>query len=440
MELDARLVEIEEVLLSNENTADRATLHLAMNHKKVVETSEIQFRRRVLKAVTINCIEYKTHPTDITITADSQKLELSPLHQPQGRATKRLAPAFVHNSTISVRVWSSAKKDFCRINIGATVWDNTPLFAVSHTWHNVISSDTIPVEGYTKAIMKAVQMTATEHLMDSKEKDYYVWLDYFSTDQHNLFEVREATMKMAWVYSAAACTVVILDTTLSVSDKDFWSNRVWVMQEEALSPKLVFFNRNGQKCNIQKEKDGGQMLLKYDGLFGDDLKNNSQKSPEAELAGLLVGSVIAKVGWGDKRDFSDFWPDMLKRYGGFLCDKVYASQYCSKAKTYLDVRYDLTISQTLALYIQKLIEAEDYTITHIRMTPTAPGWGCVRDISEKVFVATGQGDESTYLEYRVDMPLGFIGGHGFPNELPDDSSQIHLDPAMGLVVDGAVVL
>ncbi|KAJ3214443.1 hypothetical protein HDU81_001712, partial [Chytriomyces hyalinus] len=314
MELDTRLVEIKEVFLSltgNGNTAERATLNLAMNHRKVVETSEIQLYRHVLKAATNGCIEYKTHPADVGITIDSQKLELSPLHRLKGPTTKRLAPKFIHNSVISVRVWSSAERNFCRINIGRSVWDDTPLFAVSHTWQNAISSDGIPVQGYTDAIMKAVRMTATEHLMDSKEKDYYVWLDYFSTDQRSLFEVREATMKMAWVYSAAACTVVILDTTLSVSDKDFWSNRVWVMQEEALSPKLVFFNCNGQKCNIQKEQDGGQMLLKYDSLFGDNLENNSQKSPEAELAGLLVGSVIAKDGWGAKRDFSDFWPDML---------------------------------------------------------------------------------------------------------------------------------
>ncbi|KAJ3257516.1 Protein rrf1 [Chytriomyces hyalinus] len=421
---------------------ERVLLTLANDHKKNSEKSEIQLYRHVLKAVTKGCIEYKTHPADVGITIDGQKMELSPLYRSKGPSTKRLAPKFIHNSVISVRVWSSAERDFCRINIGASVWDDTPLFAVSHTWRNAISSDGIPVQGYTDAIMKAVRMTATEHLKDSKQKDYYVWLDYFSTDQHSLFEVREATMKMAWVYSAAACTVVILDTTLSVSDKDFWSNRVWVMQEEALSSELVFFNRNGQKCNIEKENDGGDKLLKYDGLVGDNLKNNIQKSPEGELAGLLVGSVIAKDVWGAKRDFSDFWPDMLKRYGGFSCDKVYASQYCSKLKTYLDIRYDLNISQTLVLYIQKLIEAKDYSVTTICMTPRAPGWGCVRVFPDdaKFFVATGRGDESTYLEYRVDKPLGFIGGHGFPNELPDISSQIHLDPAMGLVVDGVVVL
>ncbi|KAI8829231.1 hypothetical protein BJ741DRAFT_623922 [Chytriomyces cf. hyalinus JEL632] len=133
---------------------------------------------------------------------------------------------------------------------------------------------------------------------------------------------------------------------------------------------------------------------------------------------------------------------MLKRYGGFSCDKVYASQYCSKLKTYLDIRYDLNISQTLVLYIQKLIEAKDYSVTTIWMTPRPPGWGCTRIFPDqsRIFDATGRGNESTCLEYHVDMPLGFIGGHGFPNELPDDSSQIHLDPAMGLVVDGAVVL
>ncbi|KAJ3401137.1 hypothetical protein HDU80_006292 [Chytriomyces hyalinus] len=395
---------------------ERVRLTLANEHKKNSEKSEIQLYRHLLKAVTNGCIEYKTHPADVGITIDGQKMELYPLYRSKGPSTKRLAPKFIHKSVISIRVWSSAERDFCRINIGASVWDDTPLFAVSHTWRNAISSDGIPGQGYTDAIMKAVRMTATEHLKDSKEKDYYVWLDYFSTDQHSLFEVREATMKMAWVYSAAACTVVILDTTLSVSDKDFWSNRVWVMQEEALSSKLVFFNRNGQKCNIEEEKDGGETLLKYNGLFGDNLENNIQKSPEGELAGLLVGSVIAK--------------------------DVYASQYCSKLETYLDIRYDLNISQTLVLYIQKLIEAKDYSVTTICMTPRAPGWGWVRVYPDdaKFFVATGRRDESTYLEYRVAKPLGFIGGHGFPNELPDISSQIHLDPVMGLVVDGAVVL
>ncbi|KAI8841216.1 hypothetical protein BJ741DRAFT_20825 [Chytriomyces cf. hyalinus JEL632] len=250
-------------------------------------------------------------------------------------------------------------------------------------------------------------------------------------------------MKMAWVHSAAICTAVILDTTLSLSDKDFWSNRVWVMQEEVLSPKLVFFNRNGQKCNISQKWEFGQTFLIYDGLLGDDLENNSQKSSEGELAVLPVGSVIAKYGYGASRKFSDFWPDMMKRNGGFLCDKVYASQYCSEAKTYLDVRYDMTFSQTLAPYVQNLIEAKDYSFTQISMTPSAPGWGCVRvfpDVS-RIFVATGRGDESTYLEYHVDnKPLGSISGYGFPNDFPDVSSQIHLDPVMGLVVDGAVVL
>ncbi|KAJ3231112.1 Protein rrf1 [Chytriomyces hyalinus] len=416
---------------------ERVLLTLANDHKKNSEKSEIQLYRSVLKAVTNGCIEYKTHPADVGITIDGQKMELSPLYRSKGPSTKRLAPKFIHKSVISIRVWSSAERDFCRINIGASVWDDTPLFAVSHTWRNAISSDGIPVQGYTDAIMKAVRMTATEHLKDSKQKDYYVWLDYFSTDQHSLFEVREATMKMAWVYSAAACTVVILDTTLSVSDKDFWSNRVWVMQEEVLSSKLVFFNRNGQKCNIEKEEDGLQILFKYQGLIRKNLKN-SRESPE----GLLVGSVIATYGYDAKRKFSDFWPDMLKRYGGFSCDKVFASQYCSLVKTYLDVRYDLTFSQTLALYIQRLIEGKDDTVTQISMTPRAPGWGCVRVFPDdaRIFVATGRGGESTYLECRVDKPLGFIGGHGFQNELPDVSSQIHLDPAMGLVVDGAVVL
>ncbi|KAJ3241091.1 hypothetical protein HDU81_001877 [Chytriomyces hyalinus] len=121
--------------------------------------------------------EYKTLPADIGITIDGQKWELSPLHRPEGPSTKRLAPKFIHNSVIS--------------------------FAVSHTWRNSISSEGIPNNGYTEAIMTAVEQTASEYLSDSDLKDYYVWLDYFSTDQHSLFEIREATMKMAWVYSAA---------------------------------------------------------------------------------------------------------------------------------------------------------------------------------------------------------------------------------------------
>ncbi|KAJ3220704.1 hypothetical protein HDU81_011242, partial [Chytriomyces hyalinus] len=55
MKLDTRLVEIEELFLlltGNGNTAKRATLNLAMNHRKVVEMSEIQLYRHVLKAAT----------------------------------------------------------------------------------------------------------------------------------------------------------------------------------------------------------------------------------------------------------------------------------------------------------------------------------------------------------------------------------------------------
>ncbi|KAI8844609.1 hypothetical protein BJ741DRAFT_645055 [Chytriomyces cf. hyalinus JEL632] len=386
---------------------ERVLLSLASNHKKNSEKSEIQLYRHVLKAATTKCIEYKTHPADIGITIDGQKWELSPLHRPEGPSTKRLAPKFIHNSVISVRVWSSAKKDFCRINIGVCVWDDTPLFVVSHKWRNSISREGIPNPGYTEAIMLAVEQTAAEYFSDSDQKDYYVWLDYFSTDQHNLSEIREATMKMAWVYSAA----------------DFWSNRVWVMQEEALSSNLVFFDRNGQKCPIREEEDGGEWRYIYIGPIGNGFGADGRVSLEGGITGPPSETVIAKNGLGAKREFSDFWPDMMKRNGGFPCDKI------------------------LVLYIQKLIEAKDVSVTASSMSRRAPGWGCTRAFSDisRIFIPTGVGIESVCIEsvcieYRVTNPLGFIGGHGFPGELPDVSSKIQLDPAMGLVVDGAVVL
>ncbi|KAJ3077639.1 hypothetical protein HDU99_001069, partial [Rhizoclosmatium hyalinum] len=196
---------------------------------------------------------YKTHPHQIVITDPLNGGDLSEAEDQKG--TTPFRPDFPHNSTISIRAWSSKKKDFVRIRLGEGVLDDTPLLAISHIWRFYdevgkpveFIKDSLPAPGYTQAIFKAVQETRKD--LQINHLDYYVWLDFLCTNQLNPLEVREATMKMSWIYATAFATVVILDVNLPDSDLDasFWSRRVWAMQEEYLSKELVFFDRHGSK-------------------------------------------------------------------------------------------------------------------------------------------------------------------------------------------------
>ncbi|KAJ3009538.1 UNVERIFIED_CONTAM: hypothetical protein HDU68_002627 [Siphonaria sp. JEL0065] len=80
----------------------------------------------------------------------------------------------------------------------------------------------------------------------TKSPDFYLWLDYLCTNQRDDYEIREATMKMVWVYGTAFATIVVLEDDLGHHNPQFWSNRVRAMQEEILSRELVFYNRNGK--------------------------------------------------------------------------------------------------------------------------------------------------------------------------------------------------
>ncbi|KAJ3126555.1 hypothetical protein HK100_010198 [Physocladia obscura] len=361
-------------------------------------------------------LEFITNPQDISITGKKLTTKL-----PQS-GNRPFRPKFNHDSTISVRVWSSKIKDFCRICIGAGVWDDTPLIAVSHTWHNAVSFEfKLPHDpNYTDNIFKACKSAAKKVCSTEDQQDYYVWVDYLCTVQNNNFEVREATMKMAWIYSAATVTVVILDAETakpgddsmsSYSHAEFLSNRVWAMQEETLSSELMFFGRDGQDYpkKITKITDvENPEKMKY---MGDE-KFEIQVTRYKDEDGIVIA---------EPREIMKFfllWPKMIRRHGGWPCDRIYASQYCSELQHPLEVRYDVSLSQILAVYVHKLIKAGDISVTGISMTEQVPGWGCT-----SVFL--------DFSEFFVYGPLGFIGGfgsfHDVPANIPQKTAQVFLD-------------
>ncbi|KAJ3079856.1 hypothetical protein HDU99_009933, partial [Rhizoclosmatium hyalinum] len=127
----------------------------------------------------------------------------------------------------------------------------------------------------------------------------------------------------------------------------------------------------------------------------------------------------------------------MNRNGEWLCDRVYASQYCSKIKSKLEIRYDLEYHLVLASYIQRLIEDGDTSCTGISTDCPVPGWGCT----------TVFGISEQWRHFEVDGALGFIGGFGVSGDLvPEmDEKWPQLDslpkqPVIGLVVDRTVTL
>ncbi|KAJ3011688.1 UNVERIFIED_CONTAM: hypothetical protein HDU68_001575 [Siphonaria sp. JEL0065] len=242
---------------------------------------------------------------------------------------------------------------------------------------------------YTVAVKSAADSLAK----CSGHAHYYMWLDYLCTDQTNLFEVREATFKMAFVYSAAAVTLVVLDESLDHTHPDFWKNRLWTMQEEALSRQLVFINRQVQ-VNESNDPSGdtiGTTHIKY-------VLPNWKESTDVQVA-ENQGPV----------QFREFWPKARHRFGGWDCDKVYATQYCSIIEPKLDIRYDL-----------------DYGLEYTRIFENP--------------------DDAAFKNWEVSGALGFIGGFGLLSDsakLTDSQIQdrfLPTSPVLGLVVDATVTL
>ncbi|KAJ3131251.1 hypothetical protein HK100_006597 [Physocladia obscura] len=307
--------------------------------------------------------------------------------------SKPFRPEFPHNSTVSIRVWCAKEEKFVRIRVGEGILDDTPLIAVSHTWNGAIDTDNLPCyPNYTKNIFKAVKTAAKDQLQGDEQENYYVWLDYFCTNQLNPSEVREATMKMSWVYATARFAVVILDTSLpyGVLNEQAWSRRMWTMQEEFLSTELVFFDRDGNKETEANEAEDGKIFLP---IIRDD--HNYYDQNRVLIATGHVRDPNMQI---QKQEFKVFWPKVAWRSSFMPCDMVYATQYCSKLQTYLDIRYDLELFQVLALYLQRLIEAGDRSVTAVHMIQFCPGWGCTSVLAQS--------------KYKITNPLGFIGGLG----------------------------
>ncbi|KAI9336137.1 hypothetical protein BDR26DRAFT_936181 [Obelidium mucronatum] len=331
---------------------------------------------------------------DIVITMKKGATGLSPVAKQTG--VSALAPKFPHTSAISIRVWSSEASKFQRILIGSGVFDDVSLIAVSHTWR----------------------------VADGKP--YYLWLDYLCTDQSSDFEVREATFKMAWVYSAAFATIVLLDESLSQDHRDFWGNRLWTMQEEALSQNLIFFDRRGVKipCFVENVE------------VTDD-PSADQIPVEHKKYILQSTNVVVAENQGPVA-FREFWPRATHRSGGWDCDKVYATQYCSVIEPKLEIRYDLDYHLVLAAYIQKLIECNDSSCTGVSLNCPIPGWGCTW-----LFVDPS----SPIKDWFVDGSIGFLGDSGLQGykmkeltKSQEENTFLPKYPALGLVIDATVTL
>ncbi|KAJ3010123.1 UNVERIFIED_CONTAM: hypothetical protein HDU68_002322 [Siphonaria sp. JEL0065] len=268
-----------------------------------------------LRLKELAALPYKIDPRQVIITKYDSKDLTSPKKQ---NGTNPFRPEFSHHSTISIRVWSFKDKDFVRIRVEAL-----PCYP-----------------SYTQNIFKAVCTAINDLPEDIKigyQDDYYVWLDYFCTDQLNHYEIREATMKMAWVYATASLTIVMLDTTLldgNLNSKS-WSRRVWTMQEEFLSQHLVFFDRDGNKETKIEAICDGRIVLPI-------VKNNNNNC-YFDQNNLLIATdhSFGNNSQIRKQSFSVFWPKVIQRSSFMPCDVVYASQYCSQLINYLDVRYDL---------------------------------------------------------------------------------------------------
>ncbi|ORY31349.1 hypothetical protein BCR33DRAFT_840658 [Rhizoclosmatium globosum] len=380
-------------------------------------------------------IPFKTVPRKVIITGEN----LSPQHPQSGKIV--FGPKFDHTGTISIRVWSSKVKDFVRICLGSGIRDSTPLYAVSHTWNNAVDWQNfgVPMDfDYTANVFKAVKKAALYNYYDFKvyDKNYYVWLDYLSTNQHDPFEVREATLKMAWVYSTAVTTVVILENNLSPQKPQHWCNRVWSMQEEVLSKKLMFFNRKGNRLRITK------VPIKGISKLGEFVYVRDPSIPPYASGNLVATHYFSGNYYDEKLDFELFWPEIRRRFGGWPGDLVYASQYCSRLEQRLEIRYDITMAQVLANFIQALIEVGDYSVACFSKTSAVRGWDCT-----KVLQIPPESDLG-----KIESPLGFIGCFGL-KEAQDQASiplkdsvnasellQSKLPPAVGLIIDAVVVL
>ncbi|KAJ3015635.1 UNVERIFIED_CONTAM: hypothetical protein HDU68_012634, partial [Siphonaria sp. JEL0065] len=264
---------------------------LLMTTKFLPDTTEESMYDEYIK-LCLSQVPFKTIPRLVTITGE----KLSKVKIQTGKQSSVL--------------------DFVRVCVGDGVRDDTPLFAVSHTWNNAVDWKRfgIPIfPSYTSNIFKAVSEVASAKYKSGQTKspDFYLWLDYLCTNQRDQFEIREATMKMAWVYGTAFATIVVLEDDLGHYNPQFWSNRVWAMQEE------IFLDMEIRR--FEAIKSNGELC---------------------ESASELEGAIK----------------------GGYVIDRlVYASQYCSMIKGRLDIRYDMTLSQVLALYLQRLIEAGDST-------------------------------------------------------------------------------
>ncbi|ORY38923.1 hypothetical protein BCR33DRAFT_720566 [Rhizoclosmatium globosum] len=369
------------------------------------------------------CVPNKPDSYSISITGNA----LSPAAEQRGK--KALSPHFPHSSIVSLRVWSSATNSFVRIRVGDGVFDDVRLIAVSHTWKGAVDEGTVDLpwnaEAYTATIFRAAASLA----LSANWPNYYLWLDYLCTDQTNKFETREATFKMAWVYSAADVTLVVLDESLPHTHPDFWSNRVWTLQEETLSKKMIFINRQG--CQVETNEREAD--------FETDPSGDTVEEPYyVHTLPMWNGAENIKVAENQgQMPFSKFWPIVQGRYGGWACDRIYASQYCSLIEPKLEIRYDLDYHLVLAAYLQKLIQDKDFSCTGISVDCPVPGWGCT----------TVFGSTKEWSNFEVDVALGFVGGFGLSEDVVQTDEKgwsknlsFPKEPVMGLVIDRTVVL
>ncbi|KAJ3077876.1 hypothetical protein HDU99_000922, partial [Rhizoclosmatium hyalinum] len=341
------------------------------------------------------CVPNKPDSYSISITGNA----LSPAAEQRGE--KPFKPRIEHSTTVSLRVWSSAANAFVRICIGAGIFDNVPMIAVSHTWKGAVDEETVDLPWNAEAY------TA------------------------NIF--REATLKMAWVYSAATVTLVVLDENLPHTHPDFWSNRVWTLQEETLSNRMIFMNRQG--CQVETNE--------RDTNFETDPSGESIEEPYYKYT-LPTWHGAENVTIAESRGqslFYEFWPIVKNRNGGWRCDHVYASQYCSLIEPKLEVRYDIDYHVLLATYLQKLMEAGDETWVGISPNCPVPGWGCT----------TVFGTENKYTNFSVHTALGIAGSFDRKALIPGDviktdengwnkDPSLPKEPVLGVIIDRTVIL
>ncbi|KAJ3012451.1 UNVERIFIED_CONTAM: hypothetical protein HDU68_001179, partial [Siphonaria sp. JEL0065] len=172
----------------------------------------------------------------------------------------------------------------------------------------------------------------------------------------------------------------ILDCCLDkgIDHEQFWSGLLWTMQEEAIS--------NQTKSGVKVILPIVESAKRYFGSIRKEYRDQR---------GVLIAVGLPK---DEKRSTSG----SFRTFGcqAFMaCDLVYASQYCSHLRIYLDIHYDLEPYQVLALYLQQLLEVGDVSVSGINMKPSrVVGWGCTSVFSTP--------------DYHIPNALGFIGGFG----------------------------